>query len=146
MEGQQVQVGNKFALLGVEEEVAVGDSEVQESIGGQETVQNKLLAVIDEVQEVIQLDKVSPVKGGNQGKCHSPKNNNTGSGKMLNPSAPKFNPMANGQQLATVGVRINETTADWVQRTFGGNVADINTSCQDIPYQDTRVEGELAKT
>lgn len=38
-----------------------------------------------------------------------------------------------------------ETTTQWVQRTFNGNVVATNTSCQDIPSQDTRVEGQLVK-
>lgn len=32
-----------------------------------------------------------------------------------------------------------------MQRTFTANAAATNTSCQEIPSQDTRREGELAK-
>lgn len=41
--------------------------------------------------------------------------------------------------------RNKESTAQWVQRTFNANTVATNTSCQDTPSQDSRVEGELAK-
>lgn len=68
----------------------VGDKQVQrsnkfEALEGVDTgeVQNKQLAVIDKVQEVIQVDKIFVTKGGNQ----TPK-----SARKLNPIAHVFNP------------------------------------------------------
>lgn len=47
-------------------------------------MQDKQLPVIDEVQEVIQIDKPSHIKGGNQGNAnHIPRNNATGTRKGL---------------------------------------------------------------
>ncbi|OIS95636.1 hypothetical protein A4A49_58716, partial [Nicotiana attenuata] len=107
--------------------------------------QDNQLAIINEVQEVIQLDKVSPVRRGNKITNNSPKKNHNGSGKSLNPTAPIFSPTAPTNQTVNEEVRNAKSTAAWVQRAFVGNTVGINTSCQDIPSQDTRVEGELAK-
>ncbi|OIS97123.1 hypothetical protein A4A49_36898, partial [Nicotiana attenuata] len=68
----------------MEENSTEEDKEMQKQVqtkevsdGGQQAMQDNQLEVIDEVQEVIQLDKVSPGRGGNQGKQHSPKKKNT---------------------------------------------------------------------
>lgn len=39
---------------------------------------------------------------------------------------------------------VKESTAAWVQRTFTGTAAAMNTLCQEITTQDTRLEEQLA--
>lgn len=78
---KQVKTSNKFVAL---EDVDVGEA------------QNKQLAIVDDAQEVIQVDKSSPSKGGIQGNARRiPKNTPTGNKKDLNPAAPSFNPNSN---------------------------------------------------
>nr|XP_016479143.1 PREDICTED: nucleolin 1-like [Nicotiana tabacum] len=78
-------------------------------------------------------------------------------GKKNSSTAPVFNPSP-ARIVSTNGCvdtspngkrndesRNKESTAQWVQRTFNANTVATNTSCQDTPSQDSRVEGELAK-
>lgn len=53
--------------------------------------------------------------------------------KKLNPKAPIFNPKDNGNG-STPQIQ-KETTSQWVNRTFGGNLVTKNRSCQDTPSQ-----------
>lgn len=51
--------------------------------------------------------------------------------KKLNPKAPVFNP--NEQRNRSEDQVQKESTAQWVNITFGGNLVTTNKSCQEIP-------------
>ncbi|OIT29519.1 hypothetical protein A4A49_62801, partial [Nicotiana attenuata] len=121
--------------------------------------QNKQLVIVDEVQEVLQVENNSPNKEWNAGQgSRSPKKASpNGNRKGLNPAAPTFNPTFMGSEVVKHGGADNpngrgngepankEYTSQWVHRTFAGNIVTTNTSFQEVPSQNTRVENFLAK-
>lgn len=119
------------------------------------------MALIDKVQKVIQLDKVSPVRGGgNPGTTQKLQHQTGNTAENLNRVAPEF--YLNSADFGSTNGRAEsnirgsdkevtggkESTAQWVQRAFnvnaGGITVGVNTFCQDFPSQDTLVEKELA--
>ncbi|OIT29267.1 hypothetical protein A4A49_17178 [Nicotiana attenuata] len=137
---KQVQVANKFAVLEVVDE---------------EDEPNNQLALVEAVNT-----PTNPVNG-NQGENQQQPKATTPNTGTLNLAAPAFNLNLSG--IGSSNVRVNsspkskskevpktkESTAQWVERTFnantGGGIVGINTSCQDIPSQDTMVDKELDK-
>lgn len=85
-------------------------------------------------------------EGDNQSALNSP----FPSGKPLNPAAQKFNPITIGTggshkgnkgSAGTKGkenIAANkEATTQWVQQTFAENLVATNTSCQEVPFQES---------
>ncbi|OIT29161.1 hypothetical protein A4A49_65754, partial [Nicotiana attenuata] len=140
----QVQTSNKFAAL---EEAGSGD------------VQGKELAIIEEAATgaAAQTNPKSPVTE-KQDTVQQQLQNKGNAARVLNPAALDFNMNSAGIGSTNGGGVANrkgngklenkESTAQWVQRAFQGNEVDklvgINTSCQDIPSQDTLVERDLS--
>ncbi|XP_070032135.1 uncharacterized protein [Nicotiana tomentosiformis] len=133
----QVQVGNKFAVL--------------EVMDDEEENGNQLMLVDDQPspRNPVTRDQIT---------AQQRQKSNANNARKLNPAAPVFNPNSVGIGSTNGCVdttptgkgketnRAKESTAQWVQRTFKDNAVGINTSCQDIPSQDTLVDRELAKT
>ncbi|OIT38083.1 hypothetical protein A4A49_60368, partial [Nicotiana attenuata] len=137
----QVQTSNKFAALEEEE-------------NGDEQGKQLAMALV-----AVQSSPKSPA-GGNHGTVQHHQQQIFNTARKLNPAAPEFNLNSAGIGSTNGGadsntrgggqeeIRGKESTAQWVQRAFNGNAGGItvgvNTSCQDIPSQDTLVDKELA--
>ncbi|OIT03570.1 hypothetical protein A4A49_57545, partial [Nicotiana attenuata] len=131
----QLQTTNKYAVL---EDAKDGD------------VQGKQLAIIEEMAlGAVQSDPKSPGKGKNGAVQNNQQQVTTFTGR-LNPAAQEFNPNSAGIESTNGGANGKEipmgreTTSQWVKRAFKANDVGTNTSCQEIPSQDTMVDRELA--
>lgn len=124
---QHVETTNKFAAL----EVIEGDKE-----------ENNQLAIVEEVTAHRNPDPTVQ-------RISNPK----GDGR-LNAVTVSFNPTPAGSELRGDTVTIHkgngindqltkESIVEWVQRAFVGNKVTVNTSCQEIPSQETHVVEEM---
>ncbi|XP_070017818.1 uncharacterized protein [Nicotiana sylvestris] len=164
---KQIQTTNQFAVLEIEngetnegnQLAVVEESPVQKTTGNNDIQQNNCTAGVENELEEQEFDfstrqMVQKVTSPSSSRRQSSKTQP----KKLNHAAPTFNPTAirnhaaNRESIADCVQQHlgneqhfdNYSTAQWVQEAFKNNVVQVNTSCQDIPSQDTKVEQHLA--
>lgn len=144
-------MGNQFAVLEIEEirneNVVVVQKQIQANSNAM--VVQKNWAVEEPNNQLVVVEY-----GNNQ----TPTPSTTPTGKTLNAAAPEFNPTSPRTGVSKDGNKDSsidkvkekfapnkESTSQWVQRTFGGNLVATNTSCQEIPSQDSFDANKLVK-